>query len=58
MADFRAFGGQKAINADRMGITQKRGISEQLSKVIRTELQDPEGYHAQALGLMGALNQI
>ena len=57
-ADFKAFGGQKAINAEREGITQKLRISEQLSNVIRTELQDPDGYHAQALGLMGALNQI
>ncbi|GAW35047.1 hypothetical protein RA2_02106 [Roseovarius sp. A-2] len=57
-ADLKAFGGQKAINAEREGITQKLRISEHLSKVIRTELQDPEGYHAQALGLIGALNQI
>jgi len=57
-ADFKAFGGQKAINAEREGITQKLRISEQIANVIRAELEDPKGYHAQALGLMGALNQI
>ncbi|MEQ8903069.1 MAG: hypothetical protein RID11_04825 [Roseovarius sp.] len=57
-ADFKAFGGQAAINAERQGITQKVRISEQLSNVIRSELQPSQDYHAEALGLMGALNQI
>lgn len=57
-ADFRALGGQAAIEAERQGITQKRRISEHLARVIREELGAETGYHAQSLGLLGALNQI
>ncbi|MGR3462201.1 MAG: DUF6778 family protein [Roseovarius sp.] len=57
-ADFKALGGQKAIAAERRGITQKVRITGQLAKVIRAELGAGDGYRAQALGLIGALNQL
>ncbi|RXV64286.1 hypothetical protein C6W92_07695 [Roseovarius sp. A46] len=57
-ADFKALGGQKAIAAERRGITQKVRITGQLAKVIRAELGAGDGYQAQALGLIGALNQL
>lgn len=57
-ADFRALGGQAAINAERQGITQKVRITEHLAQVIRQELGAETGYHAQSNGLIGALNQI
>lgn len=57
-ADFRALGGQKAIAAERQGITQKVRITGHLAHVIREELGSEQGYRAQALGLVGALNQL
>jgi hypothetical protein len=57
-ADFRALGGQAAIAAERQGITQKVRITEHLARVIREELGAGTGYHAQSLGLIGAINQI
>lgn len=57
-ADFKALGGQKAIAAERRGITQKVRITGQLANVIRAELGGGDGYRAQALGLIGALNQL
>lgn len=57
-ADFKALGGQAAIEAERQGITQKKRITEHLAEVIQRELSDPDGYHAAALGLIGALNQL
>lgn len=56
--DFKAYGGQMAINAERKGLTQKVRIIDHLSEAIRQELQTSEGYHAEATGLIGALNQI
>lgn len=57
-ADFKALGGMAAIEAERQGITQKKRITEHLAQVIQNELNDPDGYHAEALGLIGALNQL
>ncbi|GAB4306022.1 MAG: hypothetical protein Kow0058_18700 [Roseovarius sp.] len=57
-ADFRALGGQAAIRAERQGLTQKVRITRHLAEVIRTELTDPEGFHAAHLGLIGMLNQF
>lgn len=57
-ADFRALGGQAAIEAERNGITQKRRITEHLAQVIHQELGDETGYHARSLGVLGAINQI
>jgi len=57
-ADFKAFGGQKAIMAERQGVTQKVRITDHLARVIRAELGPEHGYHVQATGLIGALNQL
>jgi len=57
-ADFKAFGGQKAIAAERRGLTQKVRITDHLARVIRAELGAEQGYRAQANGLIGALNQL
>ena len=57
-ADFKAFGGARAINAERNGITQKVRIVNQLAEVIRTELTSADGYSAANLGLIGAINQL
>ena len=57
-ADFRALGGQAAISAERRGITQKVRITGHLARVIRTELGAGDGYHAQATGIIGMLNQL
>ncbi|WP_297774127.1 DUF6778 family protein [uncultured Roseovarius sp.] len=57
-ADFNALGGQAAVAAEQRGVTQKVRITEHLANVMRIELGDPGGYHAQSLGLIGALNQI
>lgn len=57
-ADFKAFGGQQAIEAEARGETQKVRITEHLAQVIRAELTSAEGYQAPKLGLLGALNRI
>ncbi|SHL41825.1 hypothetical protein SAMN05444414_11382 [Roseovarius marisflavi] len=57
-ADFKAYGGQMAINAESKGLTQKARITHKISEVIRQELQGTGGYHAEANGLIGALNQL
>ena len=57
-ADFKAFGGARAIEAEREGITQKHRITTHLAKVIQTELTSPEGYKAANNGIMGAINQL
>ncbi|MRU16890.1 hypothetical protein FDP25_15720 [Roseovarius sp. A21] len=57
-ADFKAFGGTRAIEAEREGITQKYRITEHLAKVIETELTSPEGYKAAHNGIIGAINQL
>jgi hypothetical protein len=57
-ADFKAFGGNKAIAAERQGLTQKVRITEHVANVIRAELGDERGYRVRATGLIGALNQF
>ncbi len=57
-ADLKAYGGTRAIEAEREGITQKYRITNHLAEVVRTELTDPAGYKAAANGLMGAINQL
>lgn len=57
-ADFMALGGQAAISAERRGVTQKVRITGHLANVIRDELATEGGYHVQATGLIGALNQL
>jgi len=41
-ADFKAFGGARAINAERNGITQKVRITQRIASVIQQELMTPE----------------
>ncbi len=57
-ADFKAFGGQQAVAAERAGQTQKVRITNHLAGVIQQELTSPEGHTAANLGLMGAINQL
>lgn len=57
-ADFKAFGGAKAIESEREGITQKHRITNHLAKVIESELTSPDGYKAANNGIMGAINQL
>lgn len=57
-ADFKAFGGARAINAERNGITQKYRITERIAQVVSQELADPGSFVALNNGLIGALNQI
>lgn len=57
-ADFKAFGGARAINAERNGITQKYRITNHLADVIKAELTSPEGYAVVHTGLIGAINQL
>lgn len=57
-ADFKALGGQAAIQAESQGATQKYRITKQLAKVIQTELTSADGYQAANLGFLGALNQL
>jgi hypothetical protein len=57
-ADFKAFGGARAINAERNGVTQKSRITNQLAKVIKAELTSSEGYQTANTGIIGAINQL
>lgn len=57
-ADLKAFGGAKAIAAERAGQTQKVRITNHLAGVIRKELNDPGSHRAAGLGLIGVINQI
>ncbi|WP_306154334.1 DUF6778 family protein [Roseovarius sp. MMSF_3281] len=57
-ADFKAFGGAAAIEAERDGVTQKYRITNHLAKVIHTQLTSPEGYKAANNGIIGAINQL
>ncbi|MFK7744053.1 MAG: DUF6778 family protein [Roseobacter sp.] len=55
-ADLIGYGGQRALTAERQGLTQKVRITSHLSSVIKTELQDPRGYENPKLGLVQVLN--
>ncbi len=57
-ADFDALGGNAAVAAEARGLTQKVRITQQLAYVIQQELTTENGYVAQELGFMGALNQL
>ena len=57
-ADLEGFGGQKAIQADARGETQKVRIGNHLAEVIRQELSSPEGYRNAKLGLIQMLNNL
>lgn len=56
-ADLKAYGGQRAIDAERQGQTQKVRITDHLALVIGTELQAdtvPEGFEYPSFGLVEA----
>ena len=55
-ADLKGFGGQRAINAEQQGQTQKVRITDHLTKVIQDELRQPEGFENPKLGLVQLLN--
>ncbi|MDF1670616.1 MAG: hypothetical protein P1U83_13475 [Roseovarius sp.] len=57
-ADFKAFGGARAINAERNGITQKLRITDRIAEVVAQELANPGSFKAANNGFYGALNQI
>ena len=57
-ANLRGFGGQAAIEADRIGQTQKVRITDHLANVIRQELSGPDGYVAANLRLGGLSGQL
>jgi hypothetical protein len=55
-AGFKAYGGQKAIEAEARGLTQKVRISRHLAKVIRDELTRDGGFQRASLGIMEVFN--
>lgn len=57
-ADFEAYGGQQALDAEARGETQKLRISRQLEAVIRQELTSPDGYRNATKGFIQALNYL
>jgi len=57
-ANLRGYGGQAAIEADRMGQTQKVRITDHLAEVIRRELSGPDGYVAANLRSRAAIGQL
>lgn len=57
-ADLDAFGGQRAIHAERNGITQKVRITSHLKNVIESELTRPGSHTNHATGIIGAINQL
>ncbi len=57
-ADLDGFGGQQAIEAERVGQTQKVRITDHLSEVFRQELIKPGGYRNTHLGVLQTLTQL
>ena len=57
-ADFKAYGGARAISAERSGLTQKVRITDRIAEVIQQELSNPGSTTTAGLGLMGVINQI
>ncbi|MGA9411247.1 MAG: DUF6778 family protein [Roseobacter sp.] len=55
-ADLKGFGGQRAIDAEQQGQTQKVRVTDHLSEVIQDELRQPEGFQNPKLGLVQFLN--
>lgn len=58
IADFRAYGGRKAIAAEAEGITQRVRIVEHLTSVFTDELTAEEGYKPRNTGILGLVNEI
>ncbi|WP_299922085.1 DUF6778 family protein [uncultured Pelagimonas sp.] len=57
-ADLKAFGGRRAINADRQGLTMKERIHRHLERVIKAELTVPGGWADQGERLVKGIDQI
>ncbi|UOA27027.1 DUF6778 family protein [Pseudosulfitobacter sp. DSM 107133] len=57
-ADLKAFGGQRAIEAEARGETQKVRITAHLAEVLRQEMTSVEGFENPHLGFMQAINQL
>ncbi len=57
-ADFRAYGGRTALEAEARGETQKFRITRRLASVIQHEMLAPGSTSTAGLGLVGALNQL
>lgn len=57
-ADLDAFGGARAIAAERNGITQKYRITNHLAYVLNEELTVPGGYQHASRGVMGLINEL
>ena len=56
VADLDGFGGDAAIEAERIGQTQKVRITDHLARVLREEVSLPEGHQTARLGLIQMLN--
>ncbi|MEM7320314.1 MAG: DUF6778 family protein, partial [Pseudomonadota bacterium] len=57
-ADLKAYGGQRAIEAEAKGLTQKVRITAHLAADIQEELTNPEGYKNANLGIIQALHGV
>lgn len=57
-ADFKAYGGNQAVEAERRGETQKHRITRRIASVIQQEMLAPGSTGTARLGLIGALNQL
>jgi hypothetical protein len=55
-ADMRALGGNRAIEADAAGQTQKVRVTEHLRRTLLEELTQPGGHENARLGVIQALN--
>ena len=58
VSNLDAFGGKEAIQADRVGHTQKARVTAFLTQVLHTELTQPGGYVDQKKGFFVALNKM
>lgn len=56
-ADLAGYGGQKALEAEARGETQKVRITRHLAEVLQQELTRPEGYRNAHLGFIQLLNR-
>lgn len=57
-ADLEAFGGARAINAERNGISQKYRITNHLAQVLHQEMTSPDGNQTANLGFFQAINDL
>lgn len=55
-ANLKGYGGQKAIEAEQRGETQKVRITQHLAEVIHQEMSQPGSYQSASLGLLGVMN--